>query len=187
MTDQTTQIPEMDQAGWWPTIVRRANFLVKRRWPIPLYRLANAGILVGLGASIEHGAALTIFLMFSMYVVFSFIIEYLLAETARDIEERVREIADQKARRIATELETYAAAEKFLTERLRRNTGAISVLRTGDPKQINIGTSSIAKLPAINETLRDLCESLSVACSKTWRILQPDAAFRATYTGSITA
>jgi hypothetical protein len=165
----------------WRGFLRRLETLIEMRWPVAAYRIINAVALVALGAMIEHAAHSTVAVVFIVYFLVTVVIEFGLSETSKDIERRVSELADERNRRLATDLETYAAAENFLTTRLRRNTGAVSVLRSGDRELISVATGSIAKLPAINDTLRDLCESLSAVCSKNRGIPRPDAWFRATY------
>ncbi len=165
----------------WRNFLRRVEGLIELRWPVAAYRLINALILIGLGVLIERASAATALVSFLSYGLVSFIIEYGLAETSTDIERRANEAAAVKMSRLTAELEAYADAEKFLTDRLRRNTGAVSVLRSGDRTLIGAATGSIAKQPAINETLEDLCGSLSAICSKTLNIPRHDAWFRATY------
>lgn len=163
------------------SFLRRLHTLVEMRWPIAAYRVISACVFVALGAMIEHAALPTVLVTFFSYFLLSFLVEYGLAETTKEIEQRVNELADEKSRRLITDLETFGDAEKFLTERLRRNTGAVSVLRSGDRAMIAVATGSITKQPAINETLRDLCESLSAVCSKERMISRHEAWFRATY------
>lgn len=163
------------------SFLSRLNRLVEARWPIAAYRIVNAFALVAFGVLIEHAQPATIAIVFAAYVIPTVIVEYGLAETKEDIENRINKNAEERGRRLATEVETYAAAETFLTERLRRNTGAVSILRSGDSSMIANAKGSIARIPAINETLKYLCNSLSAICSKTQNITRPDAWFRATY------
>lgn len=151
------------------------------RWPIAAYRIMNAFILVAIGGMFEHASHSTLAAVSAIYLVVTVFFEYGLSETSKDIERRANKETEDQNRRLAAEFDTYAVAENFLTLRLRRNTGAVAVLRSGDPEAIQYGTSSIAKKTAINETLRDLCESLSASCSKYKMIPRTEAWFRATY------
>lgn len=181
MDNSNHHTPPARDSSRWPSMLRRLQTLVDTRWPVALFRVANALVLVTLGVMIEHAAIATVVAFFICYAVAFGGAEYALAETSKDIERRLSDSAEQKNTFLATELETYAAAESFLTDRLRRNTGAVSILQRGDPELIPAATQSIAKLPAINETLRDLCESLGAICSKNRMISRPEAWFRATY------
>jgi hypothetical protein len=181
MDSSNERRPATERAARWPGILRKLQSLVDARWPVALFRIVNVLLLVTLGVMVEHAALATVIVLFIFYGVAFGLAEYVLSETSEDIERRVSEIAKQQNLYLVTEMETYAAAEAFLTDRLRRNTGAVSVLQRGDPELIPAATQSIAKLPAINETLRDLCESLSAICSKNRLIPRPEAWFRATY------
>jgi hypothetical protein len=165
----------------WGGFVNRLRGLVERKWPVALFRLLNAIVLLALGTMLEHSSVATAVVAILSYAVTFGVIEYGLAETSKDIERRVKEAAQQQNQRLSMDLETYAAAELFLSARLRRNTEVVSILQSGDPELIRIATQSSGKLPSINGTLRDLCETLSAICSKNLMIPRPEAWFRATY------
>ena len=149
------------------------------------YRAVNALAFALLGVMTDHASNVTLFFAFVVYLPISGFMEWLITENAAEIEKRIQHEVDarveEKMHRLETDAELYAGAQNFLSTRLRRNTGAVTVLRSGNRQLIGVGTSSIEKLPAINETLRELCDSFSAVCSKTYKVVRPDTGFRATY------
>ncbi|EJN11974.1 hypothetical protein PMI42_04693 [Bradyrhizobium sp. YR681] len=165
----------------WSNLLRRVRSLIDMKWPVVAYRVASAFTLVAIGAMFEHASHSTVAAVSSIYLVVSVVMEYLFSETSKDIEQRAKATAEEESRQSAAEFDMYAVAEDFLTARLRRNTFAVSALKSGDLAIIQYGANSIAKLPAINQTLKDLCDSLSASASKYRMIPRTEAWFRATY------
>src|SRR5580704_2393582 len=95
------------QRSRWRSFLRRLESLIELRWPVATYRMLNAFAFIGLGVMVERAAVATVVVSFISYGLVSLLIEYGLAETSADIERRVNAAAEQKTRRLTTDLESY--------------------------------------------------------------------------------